>query len=84
MSSNITVKNIPTDLYEGLKARAAENHRSLNAEIIALIAEATRSRRIDAAEMLVLARRLRRRSQSGCGDADPPFRLHRIPPHGRG
>jgi plasmid stability protein len=35
--ASITVKNIPSDLYEQLKESAVANHRSLNGEIIACI-----------------------------------------------
>jgi plasmid stability protein len=45
--ANITVKNIPDDLYENLKAYAAMNHRSLNNEIIVCIEKVIKSRRID-------------------------------------
>jgi plasmid stability protein len=31
---SLTIKNIPPDLLEALKARAAENHRSLNGEVV--------------------------------------------------
>jgi antitoxin FitA len=32
--ANITIKNIPADLYEMLKRQAKSNHRSINSEII--------------------------------------------------
>jgi plasmid stability protein len=32
--ANVTVKNIPTELYERLKHQARSNHRSVNSEII--------------------------------------------------
>jgi plasmid stability protein len=35
--ATITLKNIPTDLHRKLKKRAAENHRSLNGEILATL-----------------------------------------------
>jgi plasmid stability protein len=34
---NLTLKNIPTDLHQRLKARAESNRRSLNREILALL-----------------------------------------------
>ncbi|MBN2287447.1 MAG: hypothetical protein JXI43_13430 [Tissierellales bacterium] len=52
--ANITVKNIPDDLYVNLKYFAAMNHRSLNNEIIVCIEKAIRSKRID--RMLFLDR----------------------------
>lgn len=32
--ANLTIKNIPTELYETLKHQAKINHRSMNSEII--------------------------------------------------
>ena len=58
--ATLTVKNIPDDLYQKLKAVAAINPRSLNNEIIVCIENAVASRRIDIAEALESARRLRR------------------------
>jgi len=34
---NITVKGIPEELYDRLKRRAAEEHRSLNGQVIACL-----------------------------------------------
>lgn len=56
----ITVKNIPGDLYERLKQRAAENRRSINSEVIVCIERAVHVREhknVD--ELLANARRLR-------------------------
>jgi plasmid stability protein len=38
----ITVKNIPTELYELLKQSAAANRRSINSEILTCIERAVR------------------------------------------
>lgn len=57
--ANITVKNIPNDLYERLKDVAANNHRSLNNEIIVCIKKAVQSRKIDKEESLDRIRKLR-------------------------
>ncbi len=35
--ANLTVRNIPDDVYERLKQRAAANRRSLNQEIVLLL-----------------------------------------------
>lgn len=32
--ANVTIKNIPAELYEMLKHQAKSNHRSINSEII--------------------------------------------------
>ena len=34
MASSYTLKNIPDDLFDALKQRAAENNRSINQEVI--------------------------------------------------
>ncbi|MFQ5436537.1 MAG: Arc family DNA-binding protein [Anaerolineae bacterium] len=57
--ATITVKNIPDDLYELLKAQAKANRRSINNEIIMLIERSVRSYRIDPEEVLARARELR-------------------------
>jgi plasmid stability protein len=36
---NLTVRKIPKDVYRRLKESARRNHRSLNAEILALLAD---------------------------------------------
>jgi plasmid stability protein len=57
--ATITIKNIPDDLYEALKARAANNRRSINNEVIMLIERAFRSYKPDPEEVLERARQLR-------------------------
>jgi antitoxin FitA len=60
--SNITVKNIPEDLYERLRQSAASNHRSINSEIIVCIERAVSGRsKADVEAILADARRLRER-----------------------
>jgi plasmid stability protein len=58
--ANITVKNIPDDLYEQLKEYAAINHRSLNNEIIVCIEKAIRSRRFNKEAFLDRIQKIRR------------------------
>jgi len=36
----ITIRNIPDELYERLKQRAAQNRRSLNSELLAVLENA--------------------------------------------
>jgi plasmid stability protein len=57
--ATVTVKNIPDDLYERLKAVAGINRRSVNSEIIVCIERAVTSRRIDPEKVLAGARPLR-------------------------
>lgn len=56
---SITVRDIPDELYEKLKAAAAANRRSINSEIIVAIEETVGRRRIDVDEFLENVRQLR-------------------------
>ena len=69
--ANITVKNIPADLYEHLKESAGANHRSINGEIIACIERAVGSRKIDVEAVLAegspVAREVEGTTDHRCG-----------------
>ena len=58
----VTVKNIPTDLYDDLKQLAVANRRSINSEVIACIEQAVYSRKLDPDTLLANARALRERT----------------------
>ena len=55
----VTVKNIPAELYERVKARAKANHRSINSELIDIIEQTVIPRPLDVEAWLERARRLR-------------------------
>lgn len=57
--TTITIKNIPDDIYEKLKASAKENHRSINSEGVLLIKMAVMQRHVDVAAVLEGARQAR-------------------------
>jgi plasmid stability protein len=57
--ATITVKNIPAELYERLKAAAQANRRSVNSEIIICIERAVAAHPVEPEAMLARARRLR-------------------------
>jgi plasmid stability protein len=57
--ANITVKNIPDDLYENLKQYARINHRSINNEIIVCIEKAVKGQTTDKQSILERAQKLR-------------------------
>ncbi|HCU53654.1 MAG TPA: plasmid stability protein [Gammaproteobacteria bacterium] len=59
MPANLTLKNIPDDIYASLKDSAATHHRSLNSEIIVCLERVLMPRRISAEERLERARQLR-------------------------
>lgn len=52
MGVNLSIKNIPEDLYEDLKKSAKRHHRSINSEVIVLIVQGTQSTAFDHAEFL--------------------------------
>jgi len=62
MGTTITVKNIPSELYERLKQSAALHHRSINSEIIALIEEHLSAKKRSPEDFLASARALRERT----------------------
>jgi len=55
----ITLKNIPDSLYDQLKVSASVHHRSLNSEIIYCVERTLGAHKIDAAEHIEVARKLR-------------------------
>jgi plasmid stability protein len=60
---NYTLKNIPEDIYEKIKLRAQRHRRSVNSEIIHILASATAFKRRSAEEILARADELRARSK---------------------
>ena len=63
MATNFTLKNIPEDLYERVKARAERNNRSINGEIISILGAATAPNHIPVDVILARARTLRERTR---------------------
>lgn len=59
---SLTVKNIPDDLYDRIRRRAAANRRSINSEVIVCLERAVGLRRFDLEATLADARRIRERS----------------------
>lgn len=56
----LSIKNIPTDLYEKIKESAREHRRSVNSEVIYYLERATRGRRIDPETFLARVEALQR------------------------
>ena len=56
-----TLKGIPDDLYDLLKQRAAENRRSINAEMLVCLEEALQGKRANVKEMLAKVDAVRER-----------------------
>lgn len=59
---NITVKNIPDDVYNQLKQRARLNRRSINQEIIVCIESRVQGAVVEPEKLLKTARRLRKKT----------------------
>jgi antitoxin FitA len=60
--ANLTIKNLPSDLYEQLKVNATQHRRSLNSEVIVCLERALRSTKIDPEAFLTRARAFRRKT----------------------
>ncbi|HMS02366.1 MAG TPA: Arc family DNA-binding protein [Gemmatimonadaceae bacterium] len=58
---SLTIKGLPDDLYERLKARAEENRRSLNREVITCLEQAVATAPRDVEALLARADALRER-----------------------
>jgi antitoxin FitA len=59
MPVNITLKNIPEQVYEALKASAERHRRSLNSEAIVCLEQALQTPRADVEQRLARIRALR-------------------------
>jgi plasmid stability protein len=59
MPTTLTLKNVPEEVYERLKASAEEHRRSLNSEAIVCLESALLPGRIEPAERIARARALR-------------------------
>ena len=53
---SITVKNVPTDVYERMKQSGKANRRSINSEIIVILEEAVKSKKTAPEDALARAR----------------------------
>lgn len=61
--SNLTIKSVPEDLHEALRAAAERNHRSLNSEVIHRLERSLALRPADHDDLLGQARVLRERAR---------------------
>jgi plasmid stability protein len=62
MATTITVKNIPSELYERLKQSAVLHHRSINSEVIALIEASIAAKKRKPEDFLASARAIREKT----------------------
>jgi antitoxin FitA len=70
MPTTLTLKNIPDDVYQRLKAAAAAHRRSLNSEAIVCLETVLTPTRVSPAERLERIRRLRAELQGTEFSAD--------------
>jgi len=68
--ATITVKDLPEKLHRQLKARALQQHRSLNSQIIEILEAATSPRTLDPEALLARATKLRERVGGRLTDSD--------------
>ena len=61
--ANITIKNIPEEVYRELKQRAEVQRRSLNSEIIHILEHAVTNKKMQPEATLSRARELRNKVQ---------------------
>ena len=55
----VTIKNIPEQVYERIKAQAKSNHRSINGELLSILEQAISLPPIDVQATLERARKVR-------------------------
>ena len=68
--ATLTIKDLPEKLHRQLKARALQQHRSLNSHVIALLEAATTPQKLDPEALLARATRLRERVGGRLTDSD--------------
>ena len=57
--TTLTLKNIPDELHDRLRERAALHRRSLNSEVISCLQSIVMAERVDPESLLATARRVR-------------------------
>lgn len=77
MPTTITLKGIPDNIYERLKASAAANHRSLNSEVIACLEATLMTKRVSIPHQLAAIRAIRARLPEATFNHDEIDRIKR-------
>jgi plasmid stability protein len=70
VATNLTLKNIPDEIYDRLKEAAKAHHRSLTNEVIACLERALMPVRVGPGKHLARARRIREGLHPGPFKAD--------------
>tara|TARA_R100001143_G_scaffold63594_1_gene73167 strand:+ start:22690 stop:22932 length:243 start_codon:yes stop_codon:yes gene_type:complete len=63
MPTNITIRDIPDDVYEKLKRQAELHHRSINSEVIVYLKKIVQSQRRDPAQIIAQAKKLKKKAK---------------------
>lgn len=63
MSTNITIKGIPDEVYQKLKLQAERHHRSVNSEVIMTLKKSLLSTKHDPEVLIERARKLKKRAK---------------------
>lgn len=63
MPTNITIRDIPDDVYEKLKKQAQLHHRSINSEVIYTLIRMLESHRPDPDQIIERARQIKHQAK---------------------
>jgi len=63
MSTNITIRNIPDEIYEKLKQQAELHQRSINSEVIFHLKQMVSSHRPDPGQVIARAKKLKKQAK---------------------
>lgn len=63
MPTNITIRDIPDEVYEKLKQQAELHQRSINSEVIFYLKQLVKSHRPDPDQVIAQAKKLKRKAK---------------------
>lgn len=63
MPVNITIRDIPDDVYEKLKRQAELHHRSINSEVVVCLKKIVQSHRRDPNQIIARAKKLKQNTK---------------------
>jgi len=62
MPTNITIRNIPDEIYERIKQQADLHHRSINSEVIVYLKKMVKTHRRDPDQIIARAKKLKQKA----------------------
>lgn len=62
MPTNITIRDIPDEIYEKIKQQADLHHRSINSEVIVYLKKIVQSHRRDPDQIIARAKKLKQKA----------------------